>query len=230
MGDLGRQGSENETIYIQEISRSKTITQTCIVKASQHSHTFDAQMACVNCLVPPPALPLLLSAVILLSLSLPLSSLMSHILPSSHHAACHSTDFSHSAGSKAPRHRNPSRLNLINEALRNWQEGWEHHGWVNVSWKLRFIKTVRFFCDLEVSQKTASDGIVYGRDKFMPDDPLLSKWLTEHWTETSPVRSSVGLRITSNQTDSDTKSDWGQRHWIQSWPHINSQEILDQEK
>lgn len=33
-GALSRQGSENETIYIQELSRSETITQTCIVNLS----------------------------------------------------------------------------------------------------------------------------------------------------------------------------------------------------
>lgn len=98
MGDLSRQGSENETIYIQEIPRSKTITQTCIVSASLHSHTFDAQMACVNFLVPPPALSLFLSTVI--SLSVP--SLMSHFLSCSHHLVCHSPDVSHSASSEAP--------------------------------------------------------------------------------------------------------------------------------
>lgn len=44
--------------------------------------------------------------------------------------------------------------------------------------------------------------------------PRLYKWLTEQdrraTSKAIRVRSSVSFRITSNQTDSDTKSDWGQ--------------------
>lgn len=99
----------------------------CLMNASQHSHTFDAQMVCVNFLVLPPALPLLLSAIISLTISRS-SSLMSHIPPSSHHLACHSADFSHSSSSEAHR---LATLNFINEAFARL--GGKHHGWVNVS-------------------------------------------------------------------------------------------------
>lgn len=84
----------------------------CIVNASQHSHTFDAQMVCTNFLVLPPALPLLLSVIISHHSLSRSSSLMSHILPSSHHLACHSAAFSRSASSEAPR---LATLHLINE-------------------------------------------------------------------------------------------------------------------
>lgn len=119
------------------------------------------------------------------SLSLPLSSFMSHILPSSHHAVCHSADSltlpeANHLGSQ------PSRLNLINEALQNWQAGWEHHGWVNVSWKLGFIKTVILGFGVIKANSQAAMGLYTSKTHFMPDDPLLPKELTEHWGE--PVR------------------------------------------
>lgn len=173
----------------------------CLMNASQHSHTFDAQMVCVNFLVLPPALPLLLSAIISLTISRS-SSLMSHIPPSSHHLACHSTDFSHSSSSEAHR---LATLNFINEAFARL--GGKHHGWVNVSWKLDVMKTVRSLCKLvffvEKEKKPPPQKKVQKKKKSQ-----WWSWLTECWTEARLLRSCVGFRITSNQRDSDAKSDW----------------------
>lgn len=110
VGDLG---IENETIYIQEISRSKAVTQTMHRECKQHSSAFDARMVCVNFLVlpsaPPP--PLLCFN---LSLSPCLSPPMSHIPPSCHPLVCQSVDFFHSCSSEAPQ---LTTLKLLNETV-----------------------------------------------------------------------------------------------------------------
>lgn len=122
--------------FIFKRSLTKTITHTCNVNTSQHNHTFDAQMAYVNFVIPPAALPLLFSTVIYLSLSVshiphvPYSSFLSS-------SSCVSLNgFLSRCQKRSTLAYNSSRLNLINQALWNWRARWERRGWVNVSWNL----------------------------------------------------------------------------------------------